>query len=61
MADSSTSSANPSGVREIIRDEAGAFREQMTAYMEEYHIPPANVHIADETGMWNGSEVMGTV
>jgi hypothetical protein len=43
------------GTRETLRQEAEEFRREIADYIEEHRIPPANVHVADETGMWNGS------
>ena len=32
----------------------------MVQYVHEHEIPPENIHIADETGMWNGSVALRT-
>jgi hypothetical protein len=50
----------PQELRPTLQDEADTFRSQVTDYVHEHNIPPANVHVADETGMWNGSVAQRT-
>jgi hypothetical protein len=50
----------PPAVRATIHDEATEFQRSFEDYVREHEIPPANVHIADETGMWTGSVPLRT-
>jgi hypothetical protein len=50
----------PQELRSSLPDEADTFQHQVTEYVHEHNMPPENIHIADETGMWNGSVALRT-
>jgi hypothetical protein len=54
LADASRTSAESLEVRETLRDESVELQRMATDYAHAHDIPPANVHVADETGMWSG-------
>jgi transposase len=45
----------PGELRDTLQAEADEFQQTATTYVHDHEIPPANVHVADETGLWNGS------
>jgi hypothetical protein len=42
-------------VPEILSDGSVEFQRMVTEYVHAHDIPPAHVHVADETGIWSGS------